>query len=298
MILENLLTIFLDYLSVEKGLAHNTLVSYELDLRDFFRFLQTRSVAAAGEVTRHHITAYLIQLQQSGKASSTTARHMAAIKALFHFLTRERIITSDPTGCLETPKLARIIPHVLSQDQTTQLMEEPETITPAGKRDKAMLELLYATGLRVSELVNLNLADLNMDVGYLHCVGKGSKERIVPLGSLASQALDVYLHLGRPALIKKTGGEALFVNQRGSRLTRQGFWKLLKAHARAAGIGTEITPHTLRHSVATHLLENGADLRTVQELLGHADITTTQIYTHLTNHHLKEVYNNCHPRAK
>ena len=296
--LDDLLIIFLDFLRVEKGLADNTIISYELDLRDFFRFLQSRAITAAGAVTRHQITAYLLQLRQAGRAGSTAARHMAAIKSFFHFLTRERLIGSDPTGCLETPRLARPIPHVLSQDETAQLMEEPETVTPAGKRDKAMLELLYATGLRVSELVNLDLPDLNLEVGYLRCLGKGAKERIVPIGSIASQALDRYLHLGRPVLVKKAGGEALFVNQHGSRLTRQGFWKLLKSHARAAGISMEITPHTLRHSVATHLLENGADLRTVQELLGHADITTTQIYTHLTDHHLKEVYDNCHPRAK
>jgi len=296
--MQQLLTLFLDYLCVEKGLAHNTLVSYEMDLRDFFRFLQLKQIRAAGEVSRHHITAYLLQLSQAGRTNATGARRMAALKAFFHFLAREKMIDKDPTLNLETPRLARPIPHVLSQEETARLMEEPATVTPAGKRDKAMLELLYATGLRVSELINLNLGDLNLDVGYLRCLGKGSKERIVPLGSLAAKALDRYLDQGRPALVKNKGGEALFVNQQGGRLTRQGFWKLLKAHALAAGISGEITPHTLRHSVATHLLENGADLRTVQELLGHADITTTQIYTHLTNHHLKEVYENCHPRAK
>lgn len=296
--LDAFLTAFINYLLVEKGLSQNTLTSYKRDLKDFFLFLQSRSISDPASVTRHHITAYLIALRQQKKAASTCARHMAAIKSFFHFLTSERMISVDPTGSLETPKTAKTIPHVLSQTETDRLLEEPSAETDAGKRDKAMLELMYATGLRVSELINLNISNLNLEMGYLRCFGKGAKERIVPIGSLAEDALEAYIKGPRSRLIRKKGGDALFINLHGTRLTRQGFWKILKAYAGRSGINQVITPHTLRHSVATHLLENGADLRTVQELLGHADITTTEIYTHLTKNHLKEVYDHCHPRAK
>ncbi|ATW24075.1 site-specific tyrosine recombinase XerD [Candidatus Formimonas warabiya] len=293
-----LLENFLYFLVVEKGLAENTLSNYQFDLKSFFAFLASKSVSEIGTVTRHHIIAYLVSLRGQGKSPATLARHMACLKSFFHFLLREKIIDQDPTANLETPKLAKIFPRVLSVNEVTLLLNQPALGTLLGLRDKAMLELIYATGLRVSELTGLNVNHVNLDMGFLRCVGKGSKERIVPVGSFAVKALMEYLNRSRAKLVKKTKEEALFVNQHGRRLTRQGFWKILKYYAGQAGITVEITPHTLRHSIATHMLENGADLRTVQEMLGHADITTTQIYTHLTRTHLREVYDHCHPRAK
>lgn len=289
---------FLHFLAIEKGLSDNTLHSYQLDLKSFCHFLKKRSVDQVTDINRHHITAYLLSLRQEDKAAATLARHMAAIKSFFHFLLQEKVVDQDPTCNLETPRLPKNIPRVLSREQVDLLLEQPKIGDTAGLRDKAMLELIYATGLRVSELINLNIQDINLELGYLRCIGKGSKERIVPVGSLAQDALQEYLDRSRVKLLKKNKDDALFLNQRGKRITRQGFWKILKQYANQAGIDTVITPHTLRHSVATHMLENGADLRTVQELLGHGDITTTQIYTHLTNRHLKEIYDSCHPRAK
>lgn len=289
---------FIHYLAIEKGLSDNTLHSYQLDLKSFSHFLKKRSIKQITDINRHHITAYLLFLRQEGKAAATMARHMAAIKSFFHFLLQEKIVAQDPTCNLETPRLPKNMPRVLSREQVDLLLEQPQIGNPPGMRDKAMLELIYATGLRVSELINLNIQDVNLELGYLRCIGKGSKERIVPVGSLAQDAIREYLDRSRLKLLKKNKDDALFLNQRGNRITRQGFWKILKQYVKQAGINTVITPHTLRHSVATHMLENGADLRTVQELLGHEDITTTQIYTHLTNSHLKEVYDSCHPRAK
>lgn len=289
---------YLHYLAIEKGLAENTLNSYRFDLISFIKVLKDKSVTGIKDVTRHHVIAYLLVLKQQGKAPSTLARHMASIKSFFQFLLTEKVIEKDPTGNLETPKLAKILPHVLSLDEVERLLSQPNVNNVMGLRDKAMLELLYATGMRVSEMVNLNMEDINIELGFLRCLGKGSKERIVPIGSMAINALMAYLDKSRIKLVKNTGVDAVFLNHHGRRLTRQGFWKILKAYAKHAQINTDITPHTLRHSVATQLLENGADLRMVQELLGHADITTTQIYTHLTKSHLKEVYDKCHPRAK
>jgi len=289
---------FLHYLIVEKGLSENTLENYRLDLNAFFQYLKTKSVSDIKEVSRHQITGFLITLKQGKKAPATIARHIASLKSFFHFLVKENVIEEDPTRNIETPKLPKTIPRVMSEEETNSLLAKPNPSTPAGSRDKAMLELMYATGLRVSELLDLNLNDVYLEMGYLRCMGKGSKERIVPIGSYALNALEGYLSDFRGKLRKNSGEKALFLNLRGQRLTRQGFWKILKQYAVLAGIKANITPHTLRHSVATHMLENGADLRTVQEMLGHADITTTQIYTHLTKSHLKEVYHSCHPRAK
>lgn len=289
---------FLYYLTVEKGLSDNTIASYQFDLKSFTAFLTKKSITDIKEISRNDIIAYLLSLKKQEKSHATLARHMACIKSFFHFLLREKIISEDPTCHLETPKLAQLFPQVLSMKETEHLLNQPNAGTILGLRDKAMLELIYATGLRVSELVNLNVQDINLEMGFLRCVGKGSKERIVPIGSFSVNALKEYLSRSHVKLVKKTKEDALFVNQHGRRLTRQGFWKILKAYAKKAKISINITPHTLRHSIATHLLENGADLRTVQEILGHADITTTQIYTHLTKTHLKEVYDQSHPRAK
>ncbi|WP_366922421.1 site-specific tyrosine recombinase XerD [Metallumcola ferriviriculae] len=288
---------FLHYLAVERGLAENTLSSYHRDLHQFLEWLKERDIKSVEAVHRNHIMAYLLKLQQKGRAPATVSRHLAALKSFYHFLTRESAVEKDPTINLDSPKLAKKLPHVLSPDEVVALLDQPDTGKKAGLRDKAMLELLYATGLRVSELMALDVPHLNLELGFVRCFGKGAKERIVPMGSVAARCLNEYLEKGRNKLIKHFDEPALFVNQHGRRLTRQGFWKLLKKYAVDAGINKDIAPHTLRHSFATHLLENGADLRAVQEMLGHADITTTQIYTHLTKSRIKEVYDETHPRA-
>jgi integrase/recombinase XerD len=289
---------FISYISIEKGLAENTVESYLLDLNSFYCYIfEELKLSSYTEVTEVIIIDYLVSLQKSGRATATLARHIAALKSFFQYLLREEIIVKNPTSNLETPKLSRKLPRVLTIAEVDQLLQQPDTSTPAGLRDKCMLEVLYATGLRVSELISLKLNHVNFETGYIRCLGKGSKERIVPLGKMAKDCLELYLRQGRGKLAKIPSEEAIFVNYYGKKLTRQGFWKILKKYVAKAGINKEITPHTLRHSFATHLLENGADLRVVQEMLGHADITTTQIYTHLTNKHLRKVYDKIHPRA-
>ncbi|HYF80113.1 MAG TPA: site-specific tyrosine recombinase XerD [Symbiobacteriaceae bacterium] len=288
---------FINYLSVERGLAVNTLESYGRDLRQYSEFLDTDDESALDSVSRTTIVNYLLYLQSQGKATATIARRLAALKAFYQFLVREKRIHDDPTANLESPKLEKRLPKVLSVGEVERLLAQPDAGQAAGVRDRAMLELLYATGIRVSELVSLDVTDVNLEMGYIKCSGKGSKERIVPLGSLAIQSCRDYLGVARPRLVREREEQALFVNHHGHRLTRQGFWKIVKKYADDAKIEKEITPHTLRHSFATHLLENGADLRSVQEMLGHADISTTQIYTQVTRGRLKEVYAKAHPRA-
>lgn len=295
--MKSLVEEFINYLAVERGLADNTLDSYNRDLNQFKVFLEKEKVEDMQKATRNVIMSYLLFLQKRGRATATVSRHLAALKSFYHFLLREKYIEKDPTANLESPKLEKKLPHVLSVHEVEMLLNQPKAIEPGGIRDKAMLELLYATGIRVSELISLDIDHINLDMGYIRCFGKGSKERIVPVGSFARKCINEYLQKARAKLIKNRGEQALFVNQHGKRLTRQGFWKIIKKYARKAGISKEITPHTLRHSFATHLLENGADLRSVQEMLGHADITTTQIYTHLTKGRLREVYAKSHPRA-
>ncbi len=294
--MNNLIHEFINYLSVERGLATNTLESYGRDLRQYYQYLGEDQVDLDA-VSRSTIINYLMFLQKQGKATATIARRLAALKAFYQFLVREKRIKTDPTANLESPKLEKRLPRVLTVSEVERLLAQPDPSLPAGLRDRAMLELLYATGIRVSELVSLNVEDVNLETGYIRCTGKGSKERIVPLGSLAIKWVQEYLQGGRPKLVKDREETALFVNHHGNRLTRQGFWKIVKKYAEDARIDKEITPHTLRHSFATHLLENGADLRSVQEMLGHADISTTQIYTHVTKGRLKEVYARTHPRA-
>ncbi|HWI61635.1 MAG TPA: site-specific tyrosine recombinase XerD [Symbiobacteriaceae bacterium] len=288
---------FINYLSVERGLAVNTLESYGRDLRQYSEFLETDDETALDSVSRNTIVNYLLYLQSQGKATATIARRLAALKAFYQFLVREKRINADPTANLESPKLEKRLPKVLSVTEVERLLAQPDSGQPAGIRDRAMLELLYATGIRVSELVSLDVTDVNLEMGYIKCEGKGSKERIVPLGSLAIQSCRDYLGSARSRLVREREEQALFVNHHGHRLTRQGFWKIVKKYADDAKIEKEITPHTLRHSFATHLLENGADLRSVQEMLGHADISTTQIYTQVTRGRIKEVYAKAHPRA-
>ncbi len=295
--MENLMNGFIQYLAVERGLAKNTLDSYSRDLKQFHGYLSERSITAAEAVTRNTLVEYMASMQKEGKASSTVCRNLAAIKSFFRFLIQEEYLDKDPTVDFASPKTEKRLPKVLTPAEVERLLEQPKQTMPAGKRDKAMLEVLYATGIRVSELVSLNLNDLYLENGFIRCFGKGSKERIVPVGSIAIRCTEDYLNKGRNALLKSKRNQAVFVNWHGNRLTRQGFWKIIKKYAAEAGIVKDIMPHTLRHSFATHLLENGADLRSVQEMLGHADISTTQIYTHVTRNRLKDVYGKTHPRA-
>lgn len=290
---------YLHFLRVERQLASNTLLSYERDLKNYLQYLkEVEQLDSLRKVERIHILNHLRHLKDTTKTSRTVARHISSIRSFHQFLIRERVVDNDPTVQLEMPKMDKKLPNILSIEEVDALIQAPDTGKANGKRDQAMLELLYASGMRVSECINLDIEDVNLTMGFVRCFGKGGKERIIPLGKSALSACRFYLESARHELVK--AGEptdALFINQRGKRLTRQGFWKLLKQHAQKAGIQKELTPHTLRHSFATHLIENGADLRAVQEMLGHADISTTQIYTHVSKTRLKDVYSQFHPRA-
>ncbi|OIU71162.1 site-specific tyrosine recombinase XerD [Rossellomorea aquimaris] len=290
---------YMHFLIVEKGLAKNTIESYQRDLKNYSLYLaNVEEISTFNEVTRVNIVQFLGHLKDQGKSSKTVARHVASIRSFHQFLLREKSADQDPTVHIETPKTERNLPRILSIEEVEALLEAPEESTPLGMRDKAMLELLYATGIRVSELISLKMEDVHLTMGFVRCIGKGNKERIIPIGKTAMTVLEKYLENARLKLrSKKHKDEHLFLNHHGKGLTRQGFWKNLKALAKKANIEKDLTPHTLRHSFATHLLENGADLRAVQEMLGHADISTTQIYTHVTKTRLKDVYSKFHPRA-
>ncbi|MDQ0339157.1 integrase/recombinase XerD [Caldalkalibacillus uzonensis] len=288
---------FLHYLLVEKGLSANTIDSYRRDLTRFLSSLTKQSCLTPGDVKREHILSFLLELRKEGKADATINRHLSAIRTFFRFLIHDEKCAYDPSAHIETPKMEKKLPQVLSVSEVERLLQAPSSSTPFGQRDQAMLEVLYATGIRVSELISLRLDDVHLQMGFIKCMGKGSKERIIPLGQEAVNALAHYINNGRRKLDKSKREKVLFLNHHGKPLSRQGFWKIIKKYAAQAGIKKEITPHTLRHSFATHLLENGADLRAVQEMLGHADISTTQIYTHVTKVRLKDVYSQAHPRA-
>lgn len=288
---------FLYFLEVERGLANNTLESYGRDLKNFASFLSNNGCSDMSNVCRNDVVSYLLFLQEKGRASSTISRNLASMRSFFHFLIQEKLLGHDPSSSLDSPKQEKKLPETLTIKEVDLLLSQPDTREVTGIRDKSMLEVLYATGIRVSEIISLNTMDLNIENGYIRCRGKGNKERIIPLGKVAIKNTRDYLENSRHKLVKNDSEDSLYVNHHGNRLTRQGFWKIIKKYSKQANISRKITPHTLRHSFATHLLENGADLRSVQEMLGHADISTTQIYTHITRKKLKGVYEKAHPRA-
>jgi integrase/recombinase XerD len=295
---------FLNYLVVEKGFSENTKLAYRNDLYQLASFVEEEA-AKRGTIPpwasfdRQSVLRYLSELKERKYAATTVARKIAAIKSFFGFLVAEGLLRDNPMRGIPSPKVGKSLPKPISIAQARLLLEQPSKLsTPEAKRDRAMLELLYATGMRVSELVSLNLADIDTDGGYVRCFGKGHKERLIPIYRQAALVLKEYLTEARPHLAHNSEEKALFLNRRGERLTRQGLWQILKGYAKSAELGTEVTPHTLRHSFATHMLSGGADLRSVQELLGHANISTTQVYTHLTTDHIRRSYEKSHPRAK
>jgi len=294
--IDNHIDNFYNYLVIERGLSNNTVVSYSRDLRKFIDFLEKNDVSNLSLVSNLHIISFLIELKSQGLSSRTTGRNLTSIRMFFRFLVRENLLKTDPSLNIESPKIRAHLPNVLSISEVESLLSQPDITTLKGLRNRAMLELLYATGIRVSELVNLRLPSFNQEVGYLIAFGKGSKERIIPLGATAQHYLKKYLAIVRPKFSKGKMNDVLFLNVSGNKLSRQGFLKIVKRYALKAGISKQLSPHTIRHSFATHLLERGADLRSVQIMLGHVDISTTQIYTHITQKRLKKIHKQYHPR--
>lgn len=288
---------YLDFLQVERGLSSNSRAAYRRDLREHLSYLAEKEVRFPGGVERQTILGYLVHLRRKGQASSSVSRKMSALRGFYGYLMEVEGAGRDPTQNLSSPRLTRPLPKVLSLDEVDRLLAAPRKDTPLGLRDGAMLEVLYATGLRVSELVNLRLEEVNLQVGYLRVRGKGGKERVVPLNDMASERVRAYLSEGRPELASDSPEPWVFLSRKGGALTRVGFWQSIRKYAVAAGITRKISPHVVRHSFATHLLERGADLRIIQELLGHSDISTTQIYTHLERERLREIHRKHHPRA-
>jgi len=295
---------FLSYLTVEKGFSLNTVEAYRSDLIQLSNFAQERAVKrnempSWEGFSRKDMLAYMLDLKERGYELTTQVRKIAATKSFFHFMLDEGKLKKSPTENLASLKVGKPLPGALSIEQVRQLLEQPtKSDTLEARRDSAMLQLLYASGMRVSELISLNMGDVDIADGSVRCFGKGSKERIVPIHPRAAGAIKEYVDKVRPELLRDDSQRALFLNKRGDRLTRQGLWQKLKEYAKQAGLEKGITPHTLRHSFATHMLSGGADLRSVQEMLGHANISTTQIYTHLTSEHVRKTYERAHPRAK
>ena len=295
--LEPALDLFLAHVRVEKGLAENSVEAYARDLRRYLAHLASEGIGGWASVGRAEIQAHLADLVRAGLSPRSQARALSAIRSLHRLLAAERIAPSDPADEIDSPRPGRRLPSLLSRDEVERLLAAPDPRTAGGRRDRAMLELLYATGLRVSELVSLQLNDVNLETRVLVARGKGNKERLVPVGAPAAEAVKAYLATAREPLLRGRRSRDLFVTPRGGRMTRQGFAKALGRWARAAGLRRRISPHKLRHSFATHLLEGGADLRAVQAMLGHADVSTTQIYTHVDRSHVKRLYDRFHPRA-
>ena len=289
---------FLSMLAVEKGLSRNTLEAYSRDLNRAADFLRDRGIGAWEECRAPHLRSYFSRLRERRLSVRSIARNVVALRQLYRFLEKEGVVDENPLPSVFLPKVSPKLPHTLSREEVRRLLAQPDPSKPLGLRDQAMIELLYATGLRVSELVTLQTHQIDLQGDYLTVRGKGAKVRLVPFGRWATDSLVHYLREARPKLLKGRTGAFLFVGRSGKKLTRQGFWKLIRRYARAAGIEKRVTPHPLRHSFATHLLEGGADLRAIQSMLGHADISTTQIYTHVSRAHLKEVHRRFHPREK
>jgi integrase/recombinase XerD len=296
--INELLDAYLDHLRVERGLARNTLEAYGRDLTEYIQWVDTTLGRPLREVRDEDLRFYFLGRKQGGMSARSLRRKASSLRGLHRFLLKEGYMKEDPTELLEAPRLGTPLPKDLTLDEVDRLLAQPDPAEPLGLRNQAMLELLYATGLRVSELLSLRLQDLNLEVGYVVAYGKGKKERLVPVGEVALEKLKEYLSGVRPSLAKSVRSPHVFLNRSGKALSRQGFWKLLHRYALQAGISSPVTPHVLRHSFATHLLERGADLRSVQLMLGHASISTTQIYTHLNRERLKQIYQRHHPRAK
>jgi len=288
---------YLTFLLVEKGLSRKTIAAYSTDLTRFGRFLEANHSTSVGDIDTGSILTYLIQLRSQGLNARSRARHLVALRGFFKFLTHEKIIEKDPAQAIDLPKIGMKLPDVLTVADVEALMDSPDRATPEGLRDAAMLELLYGAGLRVSELILVEMSGINLEAGFVRVLGKGSKERVVPVGRMALSTIRDYLQHSRPLLLKNRTSIHLFVTRRGGSMTRQSFWHLISRYGRLANIKKKITPHSLRHSFATHLLEGGADLRAVQMMLGHADIATTQIYTHVAHRHLMEAHKKYHPRG-
>jgi integrase/recombinase XerD len=295
--MEQLLDQFLHYLIVEKGLSKNTIEAYSHGLNRFLHHLREKGVQEIRDVGKLHIRGFLLALRNKNLNTKSIVRNLVAIRTFFKFLIQEGLLESNPLEEFESPKVAKRLPEILTLEEIEQILEQPNPQTPLGIRDRAMLEMLYATGMRVSELTQLPIHQVNLEAGYVLLYGKGSKERLVPLGSEAMKWVTVYLKTARGILSKGKENPSLFINRSGKGMSRQWFWKNLKDYARRAGLRKRITPHLLRHSFASHLLERGADIRSVQMMLGHADISTTQIYTHVTGERLKKVHKQYHPRG-
>ncbi len=287
---------FLHYVRAEKGLSTNTILAYRRDMAKFAEFMEARGVPLP-EATRSDVVDFLSSLYKRGLDSRSVARHLVTLRNFYRFCLSDDLIANDPAANIESPKTYRTLPHFLSVDDVEKLLAQPDVSTPIGLRDKAMIELMYSTGLRVSELCGLRVSDLQMNSGALRCIGKGNKERIVPVGRRALEAVAVYMRESRPKLLRDQSSSFLFVGKMGRKIHRIQFWMLLKKYGNDAGLRESLNPHMLRHSFATHLLDRGADLRSVQLMLGHADISTTQIYTHVVEERLKQVYKAHHPRA-
>ena len=293
--MERVIREFISYLHYTKRTSTNTEVSYQRDLKKLVSYLHSKGIQEITEVSELDLQGYIHELERENFASSTISRSVASIRALFQYLQKEGVIRNDPSDVLKPPKVEKKAPGILSVEDVDKLLKQPDTVTPKGIRDTAMLELLYATGMRVSELLRLTVDDLNLEFGYVNCHDNG-KERVIPIGNVSRKALMHYMESARPYFVKNENEKALFTNCSGKAMSRQGFWKVLKGYADEAGIQGDITPHTLRHSFAVHMLQNGADVKSVQEMMGHSDISTTQIYLGMNMNKLRDVYMKAHPR--
>jgi integrase/recombinase XerD len=295
--MDDLIDEYMNFLAVEKGASRNTIEAYSRDLIRYAGFLKSRGIHTIGGVNPDDVVSYLGQIQKDGLNSNSVNRGLAAIRGFYKYLIRERRLDQNPVANIELAKVWMRLPDTLNQEEMNRLLKQPGNKTPRGVRDTAMLELMYATGTRVSELVSLTMNSINWQVGYLVAMGKGEKERVIPVGQSAYDCLYEYIHEARPRFVKKQSTDILFLSRLGGGFTRQGFWKMVKKYAMKAGLEKKVHPHTFRHSFASHLLEGGADLRSVQIMLGHADISTTQIYTHIARDRLKLIHKKYHPRG-